>query len=131
MDERFRFRAWLKEFNKMVEPIAIRFVEAGTAIEYYNDNGVLCLDSCKFYELMQNTGLQDVNQKYVFEGDIIKCSRGCPHEVIWLKEYGGRNLLDIGGMPAFYLSGIKDGYAWTGEEEIIGNIYENPDLLSI
>ena len=34
-------------------------------------------------------------------------------------------------MPAWYLSGLKEGYAWTGEEEIIGNIYENPELLEV
>jgi len=58
-DNKLKFRAWLKEFNKMIEPIAIRFVKAGTAIEYYNAAGKKCLDSCKYYELMQCTGLRD------------------------------------------------------------------------
>jgi hypothetical protein len=35
----------------------------------------------------------------------------------------------VGGMPAWYLSGLSEGYAWTGEEEVIGNIYDNPELL--
>lgn len=76
--------------------------------------------------LMQSTGLKDKNGKEVFVGDIIKCTRGCLHEVYIEKEYGGTF---IGGMPAVYLKGLREGYAWTEHEEIIGNIYENPELL--
>ena len=77
-------------------------------------------------ELMQSTGLKDKNGKEVFVGDIIKCTRGCLHEVYIEKEYGGTY---CGGMPAVYLKDLREGYAWTEHEEIIGNIYENPDLL--
>lgn len=76
--------------------------------------------------LCQYTGLTDKNGKKVFIGDIIRCSKGCPHEVIWLQEYGGTY---IGGMPAVYLSDLFKGYAWTGEEEKIGNIFDDPELL--
>ena len=76
--------------------------------------------------LMQSTGLKDKNGKEVFVGDIIKCTRGCLHEVYIEKEYGGTY---CGGMPAVYLKDLIEGYAWTEHEEIIGNIYENPDLL--
>lgn len=76
--------------------------------------------------IMQSTGLFDKNGKEVFVGDIIKCTRGCLHEVYIEKEYGGTY---IGGMPAIYLKGLREGYAWTEDEEIIGNIYENPELL--
>jgi uncharacterized phage protein (TIGR01671 family) len=77
-------------------------------------------------ELMQSTGLKDKNGKEVFVGDIIKCTRGCLHEVYIEKEYGGTY---FGGMPAVYLKDLREGYAWTEHEEIIGNIYENPELL--
>lgn len=76
----------------------------------------------------QSTGLFDKNEKEVFVGDVIKCTRGCLHEVYIEKEYGGTY---IGGMPAIYLKGIRNGYAWTGDEVIIGNIYENPELLEV
>jgi len=76
----------------------------------------------------QSTGLFDKNGKEVFVGDVIKCTRGCLHEVYIEKEYGGTY---IGGMPAIYLKGIRNGYAWTGDEVIIGNIYENPELLEV
>ena len=76
----------------------------------------------------QSTGLFDKNEKEVSVGDVIKCTRGCLHEVYIEKEYGGTY---IGGMPAIYLKGIREGYAWTGDEVIIGNIYENPELLEV
>lgn len=76
--------------------------------------------------LTQSTGLKDKNDKEVFVGDIIKCTRGCLHEVYIEKEYGGTY---IGGMPAVYLKDLREGYAWTEHEEIIGNIYENPEFL--
>ena len=79
-------------------------------------------------ELMQSTGLKDKNGKEVFIGDIIKCMIGCPHEVYLEKEYGGKY---IGGMPAIYLKGLREGYVWTEHEEVIGNIYENPELLEV
>ncbi|APJ29395.1 TPA: hypothetical protein V0213_002137 [Streptococcus pneumoniae] len=78
--------------------------------------------------IMQSTGLKDKNGKEVFIGDIVKCTRGCLHEVYLEKEYGGTY---IGGMPAVYLKGFGDGYAWTEYEEIIGNVYENPELLEV
>lgn len=82
--------------------------------------------------LMQYTGLKDKNGKEVYEGDIVLCERDerCPHEVIWAEDNGGTF---FGGMPGFNLSGLKrncgSGYAWSGDEEVIGNIYENPELL--
>ncbi|HEX1826195.1 YopX protein [Streptococcus pneumoniae] len=90
-----------------------------------DDRDIYCYDFDEI-ELMQSTGLKDKNGKEVFIGDIVKCTRGCLHEVYLEKEYGGTF---IGGMPAVYLKGFGDGYAWTEYEEIIGNIYENLEFL--
>ncbi|MDG8772921.1 YopX family protein [Streptococcus pneumoniae] len=130
-----KFRVWVKIGKRMV------FSDDILAIDYENkeivtqqvyfenglpdDRDIYCYDFDEI-ELMQSTGLFDINGKEVFVGDIVKCTRGCLHEVYLEKEYGGTF---IGGMPAVYLKGLSEGYAWTGYEEIIGNVYENKELL--
>lgn len=130
-----RYRAWIKTEKRMF------FSDDILAIDYENeeivtqqvyfvnglpdDRDIYCYDFDEI-ELMQSTGLKDKNGKEVFVGDIIKCTRGCLHEVYIEKEYGGTY---FGGMPAVYLKDLREGYAWTEHEEIIGNIYENPEFL--
>lgn len=120
-----KFRAWDKADKEMYLVDEINFNRG--EFESIGD-GITFLRGADKVELMQSTGLHDKNGKEVFVGDIIKCTRGCPHEVYLEKEYGGTY---VGGMPAIYLKGIREGYAWTGAEEILGNIYENPELLEV
>lgn len=125
-----RFRAWDKRFSEFVEDFFVS--EDGKIYKKSTDTGygiAISRETSDKIILMQSTGLLDKNGKEVFVGDIIKCTRGCPHEVYLEKEYGGTF---IGGMPAIYLKGLlSEGYAWTEHEEIIGNIYENPELLEV
>lgn len=125
-----KFRAWHNELGRMMLVKTMFFF--ANELEELELNDSVMNDYIPAYpdeiELMQSTGLHDKNGKEVFVGDIIKCIRGCLHEVYLEKEYGGKY---IGGMPAVYLKGIKEGYAWTGAEEILGNIYENPELLEV
>ena len=123
-----KYRAWMKSLKWMCDVTNISFDSKFVDICQQGDTERYTEMSVEFDEitLMQSTGLKDKNGKEVFVGDIIKCTRGCPHEVYLEKEYGGTY---IGGMPAIYLKGLLSGYAWTEHEEIIGNIYENPELL--
>lgn len=124
-----RFRAWDSSKKEMfTDTFAI--TESGQVVVVEQESVVSPPDYVFVDHLvtMQSTGLHDKNGREVFIGDIIKCTRGCPHEVYLEKEYGGTY---VGGMPAVYLKGLLSGYAWTGAEEIIGNIYENPELLEV
>ena len=124
-----RFRAWHNTWEEMGKVKRIRFDDDGNVTKVLFEGKILGVNTgIDEIELMQSPGLHDKNGKEVFVGDIIKCTRGCPHEVYLEKEYGGKY---IGGMPAVYLKGIKEGYAWTGAEEILGNIYENPEMLEV
>mgnify|MGYP000110495348 FL=1 len=123
-----KFRAWDIHGQKMFANDELIIWDGNV---YANDSKKLTCNNLKGWSiddeyLMQSTGLFDRNGKEVFVGDIVKCTRGCLHEVYLEKEYGGTF---IGGMPAIYLKGLSEGYAWTEDEEIIGNVYENKGLL--
>lgn len=120
-----KYRAWDKELQTMLDASLIDF-KKGVLVGEHWEFGETNFMSFDEIVIMQSTGLFDKNGKEVFVGDIIKYARGCHHEVYIEKEYAGTF---IGGMPAVYLKGLNVGYAWTGSEEIIGNIYENPELL--
>lgn len=120
-----KFRVWDKTDKEMYLVDVINFNRG--EFESIGD-GITFLREADEVILMQSTGLFDKNGQEVFVGDIIKCTRGCPHEVYLEKEYGGTY---VGGMPAIYLKGLLNGYAWTGDEEIIGNVFENPELLEV
>lgn len=80
---------------------------------------------CKDCKIMQFTGLLDKNGKEIYEGDIVfdedgEFSKTCKIE--WHNENAQFVGVDIDGLGGFQMEEI-DG-------EIIGNIYENPELLS-
>ena len=99
--------------------------EAGLRIWPYNENpskNWLEGDKC---ELMQYIGLKDKNGKEIYEGDILKIETDIIGEVVFkdgcfVNNSSGWGLHTYLSMPTPYK---------IPEIEIIGNIYENPELL--
>ena len=124
-----KFRAWHKEEKFMYQVDALEFPVGGTiwygpgvgkGVASTNSKYNLVVDSI----LMQFTGLLDKNGKAVYEGDILKLSSGERREVLW------RAALACFQHEALEYSqwGQLDEIMAT-KCEIIGNIYENPELL--
>jgi len=83
----------------------------------------------KSLQIMQFTGLKDKNGKEVYEGDIVTENRELIYQVIWCDDKFrlGFRLKSINGDGLLYSFEEVFGYGERGE--IIGNIYDNPDLL--
>lgn len=97
--------------------------------EYVDDDNVLRFIGFKNIELMQSTGLKDKNGKEIFEGDVVRQVRTQPTTenetitgVVTMLE-GAWLIMNDCEQLASYL------WSETDENEIIGNIYENPELL--
>ena len=79
--------------------------------------------------IMQSTGLKDKNGKEIFEGDVVRQVRTQPtteNEVI----IGVVTMLEGAWLIMNDCEQLaSDLWSETDENEIIGNIYENPELL--
>lgn len=130
MVDLLRFRAWDKDFKEMVQVDALVFEEQIIKATYKNGNVVK--EDLKNYVLMQSTGLTDKNGKEIFEGDILSIEtdeENVKLEVSWdskhalfvfeSKKYNAKDALGelFEGNPYPF--------------KIIGNIYENPELVEV
>lgn len=130
MTREIKFRAWDTEENKWYKPV-YRAYEGKLFEILIGMNGCVVtrnMDGVGIglprFEIMQYTGLKDKNGKEVYEGDILKSD--LDEVMIDTVEW------DADGV-SFHLKNVSTGFSqlriedW--EWEVIGNIYENPELL--
>lgn len=129
-----RYRAWIKEEKRMFfsdDILAIDYEnEEIVTQQVYFENGlpddrfIYCYKTDEI-ELMQSTDMVDRNGNIIFEGDIVKMSKDVYSEPTYYEVVRHR-----GG--AYRLESKQHGCElWLRHTdcEVVGNVYENKELL--
>lgn len=129
MDRIIKFKAWDKVLNKFVG-----FYSNGL---YMYENGQIYTGNMNVtsrYILLQYVGLDDKNDKEIYEGDILEEKYNDEvynYYVEWSKDEARFMLMPI-LQEKIYIFGFGDyGKDDIHNYEVIGNIYENPELLEV
>ena len=127
MKRELKFRAWDSEEGKMM-PVKIIDWKDDLCTVDEGDNTIT--DHIEMFEIMQQTGIKDINGDVIFEGEIIEVpddydtygfNAGEIYEIFF----------NAGGFRCKPKLNPKAKGIWLeddGEFKIIGNIYQNPDL---
>ena len=140
---RFHFRVWDKLLNIFVHGFSITgYGKIFFDVEEQDPND---------YVLMQSTGLLDRDGKEIFEGDIVSIPYVDPKGRIDIETENGRSKVGfVHGQFVFYSTEPIALYDWCEKDKgeyvsnygnltitkdktyikVIGNVYENPDLLT-
>lgn len=131
-----KFRAWDKISKKMNDVTAIDFSTKPFRVFYsaYGEDNYFNQDAI----LMQSTGLKDKNGVEIYEGDIL-LSTASENQEDWKKwqvHYAdGRFLVDYKQTPKgkrkrknLEIEDLCEDNIWLYGLEVIGNIYETPEL---
>ena len=142
MSREIKFRVWDKTTNTMFENDKNTYITIEFFIGMVDINGIK-LDyenECEAV-LMQYTGLKDKNGKEIYDGDVLKQVKKSSREGCESSSYDKNNFEVVFKYGSFWLQRPYDDSVYirdfpnidefVGFEcfEIVGNIYENPELL--
>lgn len=130
-----KYRAWYKEWKEMGRVGEIRFdLDGSVSVVLFKGNFLDVSGPREKIIFMQSTGLKDKNGKEIFEGDIITNGQNVmfmkKHDTLgfYIEEKGKVEFIaDCADLAEFE----ADKKEIEGFVEIIGNIYENPELLEV
>ena len=81
------------------------------------------IDGARPWELLQYTGLTDTQGNEIYEGDILSEADGRRYVIVWAH---GEARFELKNAHDQMLRHIKDVHIM----DVIGNIYEHPDVLT-
>lgn len=117
-----KFRAWLKNDKEIIDVDEIHWFHEG--IDFIGD-GITFSRGADEIELMQSTGLVDKEGTEVFEGDILKSNKYITR-VFYEK---GAYCVKFRQTPNTTVTMNVISFIEKYKTKIVGNIYENPELL--
>jgi uncharacterized phage protein (TIGR01671 family) len=137
MNREIKFRAFDKNKRKMFYQEET-LTGANGFIEYVVIyTGYESSDEWKDIELMQYTGLHDKHGKEIYEKDLVRCGGRCMDERKYKESRIG--MMDWSDMHRGYVLFLRNKGSWCYPNsisyvpdtlEVIGNIWENPDLIN-
>ena len=122
-----KFRAWSSGRKEMAEVESIHF--KGNAV-YLISKYLRLVANLDETELMQFTGQKDMNGKEVFEEDILKLE----NRDFGIVQYNNLNCNYYIQLINYHFNvaiDFKKVFSYQSKVEIIGNKYENPELLEV
>lgn len=143
-----KYRAWSTDKKIMAEVRTLRFTDELVETDKFVERSI------EGVKLMQSTGLKDENGKEIFEGDILKFNdewadygyegyiEGSIEGINYVEIKREKTCFTFGKtkLPESSLIDLVENehYPFEGllieasyEFEIIGNVYENPELLEV
>lgn len=124
-----KFRVWDKTNKEMLEweELDLNKERGEDEITIFEPTGQFA-HPIFFYDAMQSTGLIDKNGIEIYEGDIVRYNRGVSYSVekfpYSVKYIEGAFVFEHGFIQHNLFKNVK--YV-----TVIGNIYENPELLEV
>ena len=122
-----RFRAWIKKekcFADEVKAIRPRLYEIDLCWKGTWDYDCFSLDDVI---LMQSTGLVDKNDQEIFEGDVLKSNK----YITSVFYEDGAYCVKFRRTPNTTVTMNVISFIEKYKTRIVGNIYENPELLEV
>ena len=122
MNDRYLYRAKRTDNGEFIEGLLTIMWGQLHIINPDDENTAYPIDEST---ICQCTGLKDKHGKLIFENDIVRCGKNCT--VTWCDTFASWRLNTSGWMYSHFF-----GEACKPEDvEIVGNIFDNPELLEV